>query len=77
MNLELKKIISQLWSTCKYTFPTINDTESSTSTVYSSNKTESSINNALAEPKQNINTINEELEGIRYLIIGNAEEVEV
>ena len=74
MNLELKKIISHLWSTCKYTFPTINDTESSTSTVYSSNKTESSINNALAEPKQNINTINEELEGIRYLIIGNAEE---
>ena len=38
-SLTLKEIISQVWGKCKSTFPTINDSESSTSTVYSSEKT--------------------------------------
>lgn len=74
--MELKQIISQLYNKCRSTFAVINDDNISTTTTYSSTKTENTINNALIEPKQKIENINEELDGIRYLIIGEAEEVE-
>ena len=60
MNLELKKIISQLWSTCKYTFPIINDTAKSDKNVYSSNKTEEIIEEKLNNSNISIESVFDE-----------------
>ena len=60
MNLELKKIISQLWSTCKHTFPIIDDTIKSDKNVYSSNKTEEIIEEKLNNSNISIESVFDE-----------------